>query len=114
MMPAGKEIFKTENNYSSRGILMIILFKQTLSIHLYLDNEGEENSDIDTFEGDELKKILQSSPIESDLVFYEEEAVEAEEADSDRLLLIPLFALSFLAGVTLTLATFRLFYCRFF
>ena len=100
---------KTENNSSgpdSRGI-----FKQTSTIHICLDSEGNESSDIDTFDGDELKKILQRSAKEKNII--SDKAEEAEEAYSDWTLLIPLFALSVIAGVTLTLATFRLFYSRF-
>ena len=66
--------------------------------------------DIDTFEGDKLKKILQRSAIKSDL---SDEDEEDEDDSSDRSLLIPLLALSAIAGLTLALAAFRLFYSRF-
>ena len=66
------------------------------------------SSDIDTFEGDKLKKILQRSAIKSDL------SDEDDEDDSDRSLLIPLLALSAIAGLTLALAAFRVFYSRFY
>ena len=68
------------------------------------------SSDIDTFEGDKLKKILQRSAIKSEL---SEEDAEDDSDDSDRSLLIPLLALSAIAGLTLALAAFRLFYSRF-
>ena len=69
--------------------------------------------DIDTFEGDKLKKILQRSAIKSDLSDEDEED-EDDSSDSDRSLLIPLLALSAIAGLTLALAGFRLFYSRFY
>ena len=72
-------------------------------------NPGQEpdTSDIDTFEGDKLKKILQRSAIKSDL------SDEEDSEDSERSLVIPLLALSAIAGLTLGLAGFRLFYSRF-
>ena len=72
------------------------------------DQERSSSSDIDTFEGDKLKKILQRSAIKSDL------SDEDDEEDPDRSLLIPLLALSAIAGLTLALAAFRLFYSRFY
>ena len=74
-------------------------------------NSGQERGagDIDTFEGDKLKKILQRSAVKSDLISDED-----DEDDSDRSLLIPLLALSAIAGLTLALAAFRLFYSRFY
>ena len=74
------------------------------------DQAPSSSSDIDTFEGDKLKKIIErsSSAIKSDL------SDEDDEDESDRSLLIPLLALSAIAGLTLALAAFRLFYSRFY
>ena len=74
-------------------------------------NNPAASSDIDTFEGDQLKKILQRSAIKSDLSDGDE---EDDSGDSDGSLLIPLLALSAIAGLTLALAAFRLFYSRFY
>ena len=72
------------------------------------DLEPSSSSDIDTFEGAELKKILQRSAIKTDL------SDQDDEDESDKSLLIPLLALSAIAGITLALAAFRVFYSRFY
>ena len=69
----------------------------------------ELTSDIDTFEGDKLKKILQRSAIKSDPSPNDEDDSDSEPEKS---LLIPLLALSAIAVLTLSLAGLRLCHAR--
>ena len=127
----------------SRGILEISLFSTTQSIPPCLDVErksifsvlqqsyipvAEENlqtpaqsltdqepalpqrADFDTFEGDKLQKILQRSAMKSDQPVGDE---GDDEPETDQSLLIPLLALSLIAGLTLALAACRLCHDRF-
>ena len=71
----------------------------------------QQDGDIDTFEGDKLREILQRSAIKSDLLSSDE---EDESSDAEQSLLIPVLALSAIAVLTLSLAAFRLFYTRFY
>ena len=67
-------------------------------------------SDIETFEGTKLQKVLRESATQSELLESDKESV----TDSDSSLLIPVLILSVIVFITLFLALFRLFYTRFY
>ena len=69
-----------------------------------------KHSDIETFEGTKLQKVLRESATQSELLEGDKENV----TDSDSSLLIPVLILSVIVFITLFLALFRLFYTRFY
>ena len=74
--------------------------------------EARHRSDIETYEGSKLKKVLrESAAIKSEPV-SEEDKQESDPADSS--LLIPLLSLAIIILITLALGTFRLFYTKFY
>lgn len=76
------------------------------------ENEARHRSDIETYEGSKLKKVLrESAAIKSEPV---SEETEKQESDPDSSLLIPLLSLAIIILITLALGTFRLFYTKFY
>ena len=69
-----------------------------------------KNSDIDTFEGTKLQKVLRESVTHSELLESDKENI----TDSESSLLIPVSILTVIVFITLFLALFRLFYTRFY
>ena len=75
------------------------------------ENEARHRSDIETYEGSKLKKVLrESAAIKSEPMSEEDK----QESDPDSSLLIPLLSLAIIILITLALGTFRLFYTKFY
>ena len=74
-------------------------------------HDVSKHSDIDTFEGTKLQKVLRESATQSELLETDTENV----TDSDSVsLLIPVLILSVIVVITLFLALFRLLHTRFY
>ena len=67
------------------------------------------SSDIDTFEGSKLKKVLRESAVKGE---HDELNASEEDDNSEATLLIPILSLSIIILITVSLALFRLFYTK--